>query len=79
MILSHSIFGARWPFIAESVKVRFHGVGITIQADIGPEYALNGIAQNMGYRRLDDTIWKDNPETGAKMSLTSVLNVIQIK
>ena len=76
MIVSNNKLGAEWPFKCKAVKVRFHGESITVQDGEGPEYALNGIAHNMGYRLLDDIIWKDDPETGKKVSPGLLINLI---
>ena len=75
VILTSEIFGDKWPFIIKSVKIKCIAHAITLQA--GPVYALNGIAANQGYKPLDDTIWKDNLDIGAKMSLSPILNYIQ--
>ena len=80
MILKSKDFGDKWPFKCDTVVVQVRGLGLTVrpvEIITNPMvFALNGMAQNGGIPELDNQLWKDNPETGAKMSLTPILNFV---
>lgn len=81
IILKSEDFGNKWPFKCDTVVVQTRGpYGLTVrpvEIITNPMvFALNGIAQNAGIPPLDDQLWKDNPETGAKMSIMFILKVV---
>ena len=77
--LRRSDFSGTWPF---------HDADVVVGSDVGPmawvetssgTYALNGVAISAGLTELDQdtptSVWLDNPETGAKMSLGDLAKV----
>lgn len=81
IILKSEDFKDKWPFKCDTVVVQTRGpYGLTIrpvEIITNPMvFGLNGMAQNAGIPPLDDKLWKDNPETGAKMSIMPLLNFI---
>lgn len=73
-IIKKEMFPGKWPFKADEAKLSlstFNALTIRINKK---EYALNGVAAVRGYKALDNTVWKDNPEIpGAKMSLSPII------
>jgi len=79
MILTAEMFGDKWPFKFGCIEIIKNSMAFIIKTPATYQYALNGIAENQGYKKLDCTIWKNNPETGYKMSLSPILDYVQGK
>lgn len=69
--VSQQELGSDWPFNAEKATLScFKGL-LPVATINGKKYGLTGMAKSMGHIPLtpDTPIWRDNPETGAKVSL----------
>lgn len=67
-------FGDEWPFTVDQAALRCEEGMALVVAMGGTDYALNGVAISRGYEELVSTseVWRDNPSTGAKVSLHPV-------
>jgi hypothetical protein len=82
-LVTQAQYGDAWPFAVDEGTLRcfvIQSEGIDDQPAAvitldGSNYALNGVAIQQGYTELtlESDVWLDNPETGAKVSISPLV------
>lgn len=67
-------FGNNWPFTEDKATLSCFKDLLPVASINGKNYGLTGMAKSLGHIPLtpDTPIWRNNPETGAKVSLYAV-------
>lgn len=77
--ISQADFGKSWPFTVNSGELYCIGAGngqpisAVVFATEDESYAVNGTAQALGYKQIDE-IWRDDPEiAGLKVNIGPII------
>ena len=71
--ISRDKFGESWPFTVDRGNLYCVNGNQVVFASSGGLYAVNGAAINSGKYQSLDPIWVNNPSTGAKKSLSEII------
>lgn len=74
LVVTKQEFGNNWPFNADKATLSCFKDLLPVASINGKNYGLTGMAKSLGHTPLtpDTPIWRDNPDTGAKVSLYAV-------